>query len=129
MLVNTAISLLLMGPLRVGGLALSLSLSQVLNFVLLFLWLERKVGPLGKGQWVLPAAKSAAAAAIMGTVLRLLWPAAALERGAFIVRAGALAAAIITGFVIYVALLRVLSPADLKSVVGILKRATGKERS
>ncbi len=57
MLVNTALSLLLMGPLRVGGLALSLSLSQVLNFVLLFLWLERKVGPLDKGPWALPAAK------------------------------------------------------------------------
>jgi putative peptidoglycan lipid II flippase len=129
MLVNTAVSLLLMGPLRVGGLALSLSLSQVLNFVLLFLWLERKVGPLGRGQWVLPAAKSAAAAAVMGTALRLLWPAAALERAAFVVRAGALAAAIVTGVVIYVALLRVLSPADLKSVVGTLKRAAGKERS
>lgn len=128
MLVNAAVSLLLMGPLRVGGLALSLSLSQVLNFVLLFIWLERKVGPLRKGPWALSAAKSAAAAAVMGTALRLLWPAAALERAAFVVRAGALAAAIVTGIVIYVALLRVLSPADLKSVVGILKRATGKER-
>jgi hypothetical protein len=39
-----------------------------------------------------------------------------------------LAAAIVTGIVIYVALLRVIDPADLKSVVGILKRAAGKER-
>jgi hypothetical protein len=61
--------------------------------------------------------------------LRFLWPAAALERAAFAVRAGALAAAIVTGIAIYVALLRLLSPADLKSVVGILKRAAGKERS
>src|SRR5512136_5224 len=38
MLVNTAVSHLLMGSLRVGGLALSLSLSQALNFVLLLLW-------------------------------------------------------------------------------------------
>jgi putative peptidoglycan lipid II flippase len=129
MVVNAAASLLLMGSLRVGGLALALSLSQVLNFVLLLLWLERKVGPMGKGQWTLPAAKSAAAAVVMGTALRLLWPVLAVERAAFIVRAGALAGAIVFGIVIYLALLRVLSPADLKSVAGLLRRAVGKETS
>jgi len=129
MVVNAAASLLLMGSLRVGGLALALSLSQVLNFVLLLLWLERKVGPMGKGQWALPAAKSAAAAVVMGTALRLLWPVLAVERAAFIVRAGALAGAIVLGIVIYLALLRVISPADLKSVAGLLGRAVGKETS
>jgi putative peptidoglycan lipid II flippase len=129
MAVNTAVSLLLMGPLRVGGLALSLSLSQALNFVLLFIWLERKVGPMDRKSWALPAAKSAAAAAVMALALRLLWPAAVLERAAFAVRAGALAVAIVAGVLIYAALMAVLSPGDLKSAVGLIRRAAGKERS
>jgi putative peptidoglycan lipid II flippase len=128
MAVNTAVSLALMGPLRVGGLALSLSITQVLNFVLLFLWIERKVGPTDRRQWALPAAKAAAAAAIMGTALRLAWPALGVDASPFAVRAGALLAAIVSGIVVYLALLRIVSPADLKSVVGHVRRAAGKER-
>jgi putative peptidoglycan lipid II flippase len=128
MAVNTAASLLLMGRLRVGGLALALSLSQVLNFVLLYAWLERKVGPLDRKSWALPAARSAAAAALMAVVLGLLWPAAALERAAFAARAGALAGAILAGIFIYAGLMAVLSPGELKSAAGLLRRAAGKER-
>jgi len=128
MAVNTAVSLVLMGPLRVGGLALALSLSQVLNFVLLFLWLERKVGPTDKRAWLLPAAKSAAAAAVMAVSLRLLWPGAAVERAGFAVRAGALALAVGIGVVIYAALIRIFCPADMKGVAGLVRRAMGKEK-
>ena len=128
MLANIAASVLLMGPLRVGGLALALSLSQVLNFVLLFLWLERKVGPMDRRSWLLPTAKSAAAAALMAVSLRLLWPAAAVERAGFAVRAGALALAIGAGVVIYLTLVRVLSPTDLKSVAELVRKAMGKEK-
>jgi len=129
LLVNAAVSLLLMGPLRVGGLALSLSLSQVLNFVLLLVWLERKVGPTDKGRWAVSAAKSAAAAAVMGVFLYLAWPVLGVDRAAFVVRAAALAGAIISGMAIYLGLLRLVSPADLKSVFGILKDAAAKENT
>jgi putative peptidoglycan lipid II flippase len=129
MLVNASLSILLMRSLRVGGLALSLSLSQVLNFVLLFLWLGRKVGPMDTRLWALSAAKSAAAAAAMGILLRLLWPAAALENATFLVRAGALAAAIVSGIAVYLALLRVVSPADVRSVFALLRRAANREAS
>ncbi len=127
MAANVAVSLALMGSLRVGGLALSLSLAQILNFVLLFVWLERKVGPTGKGAWVASAAKAAAAAAVMGVVLRLAWPALGIDEAAFAVRTAALASAIAAGFVIYIGLLRLISPADLKSVHGLLKRAVSRE--
>jgi len=127
MLVNTAVSLLLMSSLRVGGLALSLSLSQVLNFVLLFLWLERKVGATGTVRWAVPAAKSAVAAAVMGISLRLAWPLLRVDGAAFVVRAAALAGAIVAGIAIYVGLIQLISPADLKSVLGLLRRAAVKE--
>jgi putative peptidoglycan lipid II flippase len=129
MVVNVAVSLLLMGTLRVGGLALSLSLSQILNFVLLLAWLERKVGPTEKGRWVSSAAKAAAAAVVMGASLRLAWPLLGVDRAAFVVRAAALAGSIAAGILLYLGLLRLVSPADLKSVFGLLKRAAAKEKS
>ncbi len=45
--VNIVLNLLLMHPLRHGGLALATSIASVLNFVLLFEVLRRKIGPMG----------------------------------------------------------------------------------
>ncbi len=125
--VNLAASLALMGPLGAGGLALALSLCQVLNFALLLNRLERKIGSTRKGRWAASAAKSAAAAAGMGVVLRLAWPALGVDGAAFAVRAAALAGAILSGILIYVGLLRLVSPADLKSVVALLRKAAAGE--
>jgi len=127
MVVNIAVSLLLMGPLRVSGLALALSLSQALNFVLLLVWLGRKIGPIDTARWAVPALKAAAAAALMGAALRLAWPLLRVDGAAFLARAAALAGAILAGIVLYVLLLRLISPADLKSVIGHLRRAASKE--
>jgi len=125
--VNTGVSLLLMGSLRVGGLALSLSLSQMLNFVLLLVWLERKIGSTGASRWAVPAAKSAAAAAVMGAALRLAWPRLHVDGAAFAVRAAALAGAVIAGIGLYVGLIRLISPAEHRSVLGLLRSAAAKE--
>lgn len=127
MAVNTAVSLVLMGPLRVGGLALSLSLSQALNLVLLLVWLERRIGATGTAGWALSAAKSAAAAAIMGLALRLFWPLLHIDTAGFAVRAAALAGAIAAGILLYVGLIRIISPAEFRSVTGLLRKAAVKE--
>jgi len=129
MLVNVALSLLLMGPLRAGGLALALSLAQVLNFVLLLVWLERKIGPMERGRWAASAAKAAAAAAVMGAVLRLAWPALGVEGSPLAVRAAALLGAIVSGMALYLGLLWLASPSDFASVVGLLRKAATKESS
>ena len=44
---NVVLNLALMGPLRHRGLALATSISSVVNFVLLFEMLRRKIGPMG----------------------------------------------------------------------------------
>lgn len=49
--VNLTFGMLLMGPLRHSGLALANSLSAVCNFLLLFLWFDRRIG-LRKGELV-----------------------------------------------------------------------------
>jgi len=45
--VNIVLNILLMHPLQHRGLALATSISSVLNFVLLFEMLRRKIGPMG----------------------------------------------------------------------------------
>jgi putative peptidoglycan lipid II flippase len=127
MAVNVAVSLGLMGPLRVGGLALALSVSQALNFILLLAWLERRIGAIGMARWALPAAKAAAAAVLMGAALSLAWPLLRVDGAVFAVRAAALAGAIAAGIMTYAGLLRIVSPADFKSVIGLLRKAAVKE--
>jgi putative peptidoglycan lipid II flippase len=45
--VNVVLNVVLMGPLQHRGLALATSIASVLNFVLLFEVLRRKIGPMG----------------------------------------------------------------------------------
>lgn len=129
MAVNLAGALLLMGRLRVGGLALALSLSQILNFVLLFVWLERRIGPMEKTPLAAVMGKSLAASVIMGAVLRLSWPALGIEKAAFAVQAAALIAAILLGILLYAGLTRLLGPRDFENLAGLLRRSSsGKGR-
>ena len=44
---NIILNLLLMGPLKVGGLALATSLAAIFNCFLLYRFLRKKIGPLG----------------------------------------------------------------------------------
>lgn len=122
MAMNLAGALLLMGRLRVGGLALALSLSQILNFVLLFLWLERKIGPMERSPLAAAAGRSLAASAVMGVALRMSWPALGIEKAAFAVQAAVLIAAILLGILLYAGLTRLLSPRDFENLTGLLRR-------
>jgi putative peptidoglycan lipid II flippase len=123
MAVNIAGAFLLMGRLRVGGLALALSLSQILNFGLLFVWLDKRIGPMNKGPLVAAAGRSLAAAALMGGALKLAWPALGIERAAFALQAAGLAGAIVAGILLYAGLVRLFSPRDFDNLTGLVWRS------
>ncbi len=128
MAVNVGLSFALMGPLRVGGIALALTLSQVLNFAVLFLWAERKIGAVGKRGLAASALKALAAAAVMGGTLVLLGPALIGGSASFARRAAGLAAAIVLGVGLYVVLMRIISPADVKYLKSVIVRASSRRR-
>lgn len=67
--VNIALNLILMYPLKVGGLALATSLSAFCNFFILYAMLERKVGGLGTRQVADSLLRVAAAGLLMGGAL------------------------------------------------------------
>ena len=65
-LTNLIFSLLLMGPLKHGGLALALSLASFIQFCLLIFFLKKKVPVVHLRPIVISALKCTFAAAIMG---------------------------------------------------------------
>ena len=70
--VNAILNFALMGPLKIGGIALASSLAGALNFFLLFYFLEKKLG-IGKENITLFLEKILAATALMGAAMWGLW--------------------------------------------------------
>jgi putative peptidoglycan lipid II flippase len=66
MIVYILLSIVLMGPLRVGGIALALSIASVFNFLALFFLLEKKIGSVKKDKIIASALRSGVAAVVMG---------------------------------------------------------------
>ena len=126
MAVNIGLSLALMGRLRVGGLALALSLSQVVNFAALFVWLEKKIGVMDKRDLALPAAKALSASLLMAGVLRLLRPAIDSPTVPFLRQAAALGGAIVLGIGLYGLFLRLISPKDARELAAVVFHAARK---
>jgi len=123
MAINVGLSFALMGRFRVGGIALALSLSQVANFAALFLWLEKKIGGLGKRELAVPALKAMAAAALMGGVLLWLRPLVDVAGAPFGRQAAGLAGAIALGIVLYFLFFLVLSPKDARELTAAVLHA------
>ncbi|MBU4484602.1 murein biosynthesis integral membrane protein MurJ [bacterium] len=66
---NIILGLVLMHPMKHNGLALAISVSALINFVLLLFFLRKKVGLLGIRKLALSTAKIALCAGLMGAVL------------------------------------------------------------
>jgi len=98
-LLNLGFSLLLMGPLKHGGLALATSISACGNMAILLWFLRRKVGPFGGRRIFISALKSLVAALPMAAaaygICRLIdWSQAGNKTVKAVVLAGAIAAAV-----------------------------------
>jgi putative peptidoglycan lipid II flippase len=63
------LSLLLMGPMRHGGLALATSLASGINLLLLIWALKKRLGRIGGRDMVRSAGKAVAAAVLMGIII------------------------------------------------------------
>jgi putative peptidoglycan lipid II flippase len=116
------LSVLLMTPLRVGGIALALSISSVFNFVALFFLLEKKIGVIPKKSILISGSKSALSATGMGGAVWYFMSRFDFEQMVFTQKLGTLAAAISIGVVIYLVLNLLFSHDDLKSLKDIFSR-------
>ncbi len=116
MVMYISLSFLLMSPLRVGGIALALSLASVFNFVVLFHLLERKIGKIKKREIITAAFHSALSASGMGLSVWYFIRHVDLDRLVFVQKLGVLAAAIAIGIAVYVLLSLIFGHRDLKSL-------------
>jgi len=66
MVINVLLSLLLMGPLKHGGLAFANALAAMCNFTMLFFFLRKKLGGIGTTRIAISFIKTFSASAVMG---------------------------------------------------------------
>ncbi len=122
MLSYISMSLVLMHPLRVGGVALALSLASVITFFLLFGLLEKKIGKIEKKIMLASAAKSAAAAVGMGGLVWFFMTNFAFQELIFLKQLGVLVSAVCLGIVIYVVLNLLFNHEDIRAMKDVLTK-------
>ena len=118
---NVLFSLLLMGPLRHGGLALALSLSSTMQVLLLMVVLKRRLGLLEGRPILVSAGKSAVSALFMGGAIYLLqkvWILPGIGTMQVLVR---LLGVIVVGQAIYFLLAYLLRSRELSAVPAMLR--------
>ncbi len=115
---NVIFSLILMKPLKIGGLALASTLSVTLNMGMLYGLLKKKVGDPGERKILQSFLKMLAAAAVMGSLVAL-YNRFVLERVVSEpgwVRVSCLFFGILAGILVYVASLFALRAEEIKKV-------------
>jgi len=122
MVLYIGLSLVLMHPMRVGGIALALSLSSVVNFLFLFFLLERKIGRIEKKGVLASALKSLLASAGMGLAVWAFTGRHDFTGMAFSRSLGLLAAAVGIGLASYILLGLLFNAQDMKSLMDAFSR-------
>lgn len=122
MLSYIGLSLVLMKPLRVGGIAMALSLSSVLNFFLLFFLLQKKIGPIKKKDIVVSTGKSLFFTVVMAGAVRMFVDRFPFESLPFIEQLGVLLASIAIGICIYVLLHLFFNHEDLRTLKSVFSK-------
>ena len=116
MLVYIGLSLVLMNPLQVGGIALALSLSSVFNFGLLLFLLEKKIGRIEKKEMVASGIKSIIFAGVMGAAVWFFMKQHDFQYLVFLKQLTLLAAAVSVGILVYLCLNLLFNHEDLKTL-------------
>ncbi len=128
MVVNAALSLLLMVPMKHGGLALAVSLASALQFCFLVLLLHKRGGIFEWRPVVESAVRSLIASVFMGVVIFYLnetwWN--SLASASSLAAAVKLAAVTSIGAVVYFIAARVLGCSELSSMAGLLRPMSRK---
>lgn len=122
MLIYISLSLLLMRPLRVGGIALALSLASIFNFILLFSLLEKKIGKIKKKNLVISSLKSTFSAVVMGGSIWFFFRQFDFQNLEFLKQLAVLIAVIVAGALVYILFNLLFNHEDLKGLKDIFSR-------
>ncbi len=132
LVVNLILSLLLMGPLRHGGLALALSITSSIQFCLLVYLLRKRMADWNPMPVLVSFGKYIVAAATMGVVIGFIhvhWPFTGRMAAGTWHRAAGVFGLILVGVAVYFAAARVLGCREISSLWKILKVFHRNEKS
>lgn len=115
-------SIILMKPLRVGGIALALSLSSVLNFGLLFVLLQKKIGRVKKKGMTISVGKTFFFAAVMAGAVWMFVNLFDFGKIPFAEQLGALFAAITIGVLVFILLNLFFNHEDLRMLRSVFSK-------
>jgi len=125
LVINIVFNLILMGPLKIGGLALATSIAGIFNFFALFYILRKKIGPLDEKDLLAFLVKIIIASLFMGVVLFWIVSIPALmsifNSGVIVMKISALLLLIISGLVSYVFALLVLRVREIGNLLKWIK--------
>lgn len=126
-IINLCLSLVLMGPLKHGGLALATTLSALCNMLLLLWLLRRKIGSFGGNRIMLTALKSSAASIPMAAAV---WYGCSLvdwsQTGHKILKGTVLGGSILCGTATYMLAVKLLRSEEALEAVSLLRRKLKK---
>ncbi|MBI5190274.1 MAG: murein biosynthesis integral membrane protein MurJ [Nitrospirae bacterium] len=131
MVTNVCMSLLLMGPLRHGGLALATALAAMLNMSFLLYMFRRRMGLIGGRRIIVSVVKTLVAASVMGVVCYYIAGTNAVwaEIGHVLEKSYLLTAAIVAGIAVYASMQYMMKSEELSfmygMVAGRIKRRRG----
>ncbi len=125
--INLGLSLVLMGPLKHGGLALATTLSAFCNMLMLLWLLRRKIGSFGGSGIMLTAFKSTAASMPMAAVVWYLcsfidWS----QAGHKILKGSVLGGSILCGGAIYMLAVKLLRSEEALDALALVGRKLKK---
>ncbi len=122
---NIAVSVLLMGPLKHGGLALATSLTSAVNFLILGAMIRRQLGPLGGFSVAASILRSLFCSLVMGGLVHIL--AIYFFRpynGGTLYMAVKLTLCIAAGVLAYILLTWILRSPELETALGLFAKKT-----
>jgi putative peptidoglycan lipid II flippase len=124
---NILLNLALIVPLGYRGLALGTSLTSILNFVLLFYWLQKYTGSLGTPQLLASFFKTLIASLIMGLVCYQMngWIAPWLSADSALWKSVTLAITIGIGILILLLACKILRISEMDSAIRIVRKKIG----
>jgi putative peptidoglycan lipid II flippase len=126
-IINLCMSLVLMGPLKHGGLALATTISAFFNMLMLLWLMRRKIGSIGGMRITLTALKSIAASIPMAAVVwygcsTIDWS----QAGAKLLKGSVLGGSIFAGLFVYILSVKLLRSEEALDAVSLLRRKLRK---
>ncbi|MCA6070665.1 MAG: murein biosynthesis integral membrane protein MurJ [Endomicrobium sp.] len=115
MILHVILCIALMYPMSVGGLALATAVSSYFNFILLAVYLKKRIGKLGIKQILFSSLKSLMAAVVTGITA---WNVCKISENLFV----SVPTAIILGLIAFVAVSYILKSEELKTFTHIFSR-------